>query len=197
MTCLPDKVAVIVTTVLAVTFLWVTVNLTVVAPESTFTDVGTVTADVLELVKETVVPVVGAIPVNVSVPVTSVVALPFTVVGATVRESNAAGSIVTEALCVLVPTFPVSVTVVAVDTARVLAVKFTDDAPTGTDTVAGRVIDLGVAERDTTTGAVPGTALRVATPARLAPPVTEAGVTVSPVIWNGITVRLVVAADPP
>ena len=65
-----------VTDVAAVTFLWATVNVTVVFPEATFTDTGTVAAAVFELLSVTVAPELGAIPERVMVPVTAFVELP-------------------------------------------------------------------------------------------------------------------------
>lgn len=65
-----------VTDVAAVTFLWATVKVTVVFPDATFTDTGTVATAVFELLSVTVAPVLGAIPDRVTVPVTAFVELP-------------------------------------------------------------------------------------------------------------------------
>jgi hypothetical protein len=63
----------------------------VVLPAAIVTVAGTLAAAVFELDKPTTTPPVGAGPDIVTVPVTTVVELPFTVVGETVRDTKAGG----------------------------------------------------------------------------------------------------------
>jgi len=71
----------IVTGVTAVTLKWFTANVALEAPAGTMTESGTVAAVGLELVSVTFVPLLGAIPVIVMVPVTEFCDPPSTDVG--------------------------------------------------------------------------------------------------------------------
>ena len=99
----PARVALSVTDVWTVTFLWVTFNVPVALPAAIVTVAGTVAAPVLELLRVITNPPVGAGPLKETVPVTAVVALPFTVVGDTVTEISVGGVTVSIACCELVP----------------------------------------------------------------------------------------------
>ena len=87
------SVAVRLALVWLVTLMCLKVNVAVLAPAGTLTVDGIVAAG-LELVRLIVRPPVGAGPVSETVPVTTVVALPFTVEGETVIEVSATGSTV-------------------------------------------------------------------------------------------------------
>ena len=71
-------------------------NVALDLPAGTVTVAGTV-ADGSELVSLITKPPVGAGPVNVTVPVTAVVALPLTVVGVTLSDFNLAARTVIDA----------------------------------------------------------------------------------------------------
>jgi hypothetical protein len=93
-------------------------------------------------------------------------------------------------------------TKVAVDivpTADVLIAKLSADDPIGTETVAGKLIDLDVEDSFTETAPlpVPGAALRVTVPVALTPPATVAGEIVKAVTSKGLTVMDVVSIIPP
>jgi hypothetical protein len=90
-------VAVIVTVVEPVTFLWVTVNVAVVFPAGTVTEAGTPAALMAELFRAIAIPPVGAGPERVTVPLTTVVETPFTVPGETETELNVGAVIVSGA----------------------------------------------------------------------------------------------------
>jgi len=77
-----------VTVVCAPTLLWLTLNVTVAFPAGTVTEAGVFAAEVSELDSVTIVPPTGATPAKVTVPVTAVVALPFTVLGDTEIEAS-------------------------------------------------------------------------------------------------------------
>ena len=96
----PANDAEMVTGVDAVTALVLTVNVALLAPETTVTLAGTVAVDVLLLERETAAPPVGAGPLSVTVPV-EVCAPPVTLVGFSVSEERvgrASGSTVSEAV---------------------------------------------------------------------------------------------------
>lgn len=88
----PARVAERVTGVWVVTFLWVTLKVAVALPARIVTVAGTVAAAVAELVRVTTRPPVGAMPLRETVPVTTVVALPLTVLGATATERSTGAS---------------------------------------------------------------------------------------------------------
>ena len=75
------------TDVEAVTLLVLTVNVALLAPETTVTLAGTVAVDVLLLERETAAPPVGAGPLSVTVPV-EVCTPPVTLVGFSVSEER-------------------------------------------------------------------------------------------------------------
>ena len=87
----------------------------------------------------------------------------------------------------------------AVVPATVLTVNLPVVDPTATETVEATVADFDDEASDTATAPLPepGTALSVTTPATLVPPVTELGVRVMPVTWNGDRVTVVVLLTPP
>ena len=66
-------------------------NVTLDLPAGMVTDVGPVAAVAFELVNVTFNPPVGAIPLRVTVPVTTVFPLPWNVVGVTEIEARLAG----------------------------------------------------------------------------------------------------------
>src|SRR5439155_13086108 len=130
-----------VTGVDAVTALVLTVNVALLAPETTVTLAGTVAVDVLLLERETAAPPVGAGPLSVTVPV-EVCAPPVTLVGFSVSEERvgrACGSTVREAV-LATPAYDAEiVTGVDVVTAPVLTVNVALLAPAATVTLAGTV----------------------------------------------------------
>ena len=81
----PPRVAVKVTVWVCVTALWLTLNVALVFPDGITTVPGPLATPELELAKLTDTPPVGAAPLIVTVPVTTVVELPFTDRGARVR----------------------------------------------------------------------------------------------------------------
>jgi len=134
------KVAVIVTTVLAVTLLWPTVNVTDVLPAGIVTVDGGA-AEVLELASVTTAPPVGAGPEIVTVPVTIVLELPCTVVGETATERRLGGVTVRLPCAELAPSVAVTVAVVAVATGCACeTTKVAEDFPLATVTDAGTVM---------------------------------------------------------
>ena len=114
-------------------------------------------------------------------------------------ESRTAGAIEIVLACVL----PFNVAVIVEDAAAVPATVVTLNLPTvppmATDTVEATVAALEEEVSDTATAPLPdpGTALSVTTPATIVPPLTEEGVSVSPVTWNGDRVTVVVLLTPP
>jgi hypothetical protein len=89
-------VAVIVTDVDDVTVLVVIGNVAVVAPAATVTLAGTVATEVRLLESVTTIPLVGAGPFNVTVPVDEMP--PFTLVGLRVRD-DIAGALTVNVAC--------------------------------------------------------------------------------------------------
>jgi hypothetical protein len=80
-----------VTAVWEATLAWVTLNVALDLPAGIVTVAGMDTADVLLLERVTFEPPVGANPVNVTVPVTVVLLLPWKVLGETEIEARDAG----------------------------------------------------------------------------------------------------------
>lgn len=102
-------------------------------------------------------------------------------------------------VCVLPLSVDVIVAEVAVATAAVATVNLPVVAPVATETVAGSVADLEdeVSETETAPLPEPGIALRVTTPATLAPPMTDPGVRDRFVTWKGLRVMVVFWETPP
>ncbi len=99
----PPPAAVSVTCVEEETALWDTVNVTFVCPAAIFTVAGMDAAPVFELDKVITVPADGAGPLNITVPVTTFVDLPCTVVGLTLNDARVAGFTVAVACLLEVP----------------------------------------------------------------------------------------------
>ena len=88
---------------------------------------------------------------------------------------------------------PVIVEDVAVVTVLVVTMNVAVEAPTAMETVAGSFAEAEDEVRATLIAPLPaGTALRVTVAVDDAPPTTEAGESVKPVIWNGLTVSTIV-----
>lgn len=87
----PDKVAVRFVVVWTCTFLWPTRNETELFPAGTTIFDGTVAANVFELSRLTGNPPGGAGPLIETVPVTTVVAFPFTAVGEIAKLTRVGG----------------------------------------------------------------------------------------------------------
>jgi len=187
-------VAVMVTTVDALTAKWVTLNVADFAPAATVTVAGTVAALVLELDRFTTNPPVAAAPLIFTVPVTGNVVLPFMVVGETETDTSEGGLIVIGACAELVLYVAVTVAVVGVLTAFVVTVNLPVVAPSATLTLAGTVADFELLASFTTIAPLlaPGSAFNVTKPLALVPPATVAGVIESAVTVNGFTVRTAV-----
>jgi hypothetical protein len=82
------SVAVKVTAEMALTFLWLTLNVSIVLPDAIVTVAGGAAAVVSELASLTTIPPGGAGPAIVTVPVTAVDELPLTDVGVTVTDTS-------------------------------------------------------------------------------------------------------------
>ena len=166
----------------------VTVNVALVAPAATVTLAGTVATDVLLLLSVTTAPPVGAALLNVTVPVEELP--PVTLVGFRLTDETAGAFTVKAALCV--PLYvPEIVTEVVVPTATVVTVNVALVAPAATVTFAGTVAtDVLLLESVTTAPPVGAALFSVTVPVEVAPPVTDAGLTLSEEIAGGFTVRV-------
>jgi hypothetical protein len=195
---MPLEVAVIVTAVVEATALVVAVKAAVVAPAATVTDAGTWAAAVFELVRVTTTPPAGAAPLSVTVPVEE--APPMTEVGLRLRPLRAAAGVTVKVAVRLTLLYAaVIVTAVVEDTLPVVAVKVVVVAPAATVTDAGTwaaaVFEL---VRVTTAPPVGAGLSRVTVPVEEAPPMTEVGVTLTPLkaATGAVTVRVAVRLTP-
>lgn len=118
---------------------------------------------------------------------------PTTLVGlnATVVTVGAVNKTVAVFVCV-VPFLTVIVTVVSVPTAVELIVKFTEEAPAGTFTVAGAVAEFGLVVTATVKPAVGAGPVRLTVPVVVVPPTIDVGLTVteSSVVANTVSTEL-------
>jgi hypothetical protein len=173
----PPLDAVIVTGVEEATFAVATEKVVEVEPAGTVTFAGTVAAAVFALVRATVAPPGGALPVMITVPVEELP--PATLAGLTERVERAAGLTVRLAVFDTPEKAAVIVTGLADATPSVVTVKGADAAPAGTVTLAGTVAD-DVLELDSVTAAPPAGAapVRVAVPVEGLPPTTVTGLRV-------------------
>jgi len=190
-----------VTGVDAVTALVFTVNVALLAPETTVTLAGTVAVDVL-LERETAMPPLGAGPLSVTVPV-EVCAPPVTLVGFSVSEERvggACGSTVSEAVLVTPANDAEIVTGADVVTAPVLTVNVALLAPAATVTLAGTVAAAVLSlERETAAPPLGAGPLRVTVPVDGDPPVTLVGLSAiaeSVAEPGGVTVSEAVLVTP-
>lgn len=146
-------------------------NVIVVFPERTVTLAGTFAAAVLELVRVTTMPLVGAVPETVTVPVTVVVALPLTDVGDSVTDTSVGGRIVSVTVLLLEPSVAVIVALVDVETAFVAIVNVPLELPAGIVIDDGTVADAELEVSFTMVAALPA-ALSVTVAVALTTPVT-------------------------
>jgi hypothetical protein len=178
----------IVTEVVVPTATVVTLNVALVAPAATVTLAGTAATDVLLLLSVTTAPPVGAALLNVTVPVEELP--PVTLVGFRLTPERAAPGAVTVRFAEAVPLYvPEMLTEVVVPTATVVTVNVALVAPAATVTFAGTVAtDVLLLESVTTAPPVGAALFSVTVPVEVAPPVTDAGLTLSEEIAGGFTV---------
>ena len=172
-------------------------NVAVVDPAGTVTDVGTLAAAVVPLVNVTTTASV-AIPVRVTVPVLLVP--PLTLVGFKVRVDTTRTGLT---VIVAVLDTPLRVAVIvkddAVVTALVVIVKVADVAPAATVTLAGTVPMVVDEDARVTTAPPVGAALvNITVPVTGTPPVTAVTtvVRVDKTAAGGVTVMVAVPVDP-
>jgi hypothetical protein len=143
------------------------------APPGTVTLEGTVALATFE-VKPIVIPPGAAGPLSVTVPVEGVP--PTTAVGDTVSPVSADGKIVSVAFAEEVPRPAVTVAEVDADTETVVIVKFANDWPWATITVAGTLAAALLLVKVTVTPFIEATGpLRVTVPVEETPPLTVVG----------------------
>jgi len=169
-------------------------KLAVVAPEATVIDGGIVALALLEL-KLMVVPPDGAAPLRVTVPADAVP--PITVVGATVRLTNAGGLIVRVAVFIEEPRVPVMDAATELATADVDTVNVAEVVPAPMVTEEGSVALELLDDRLTTIPLEPAGAFMVAVPTDETPPVTIAGETVRLTRAGGLMVSVADLEDVP
>ncbi|HWD38581.1 MAG TPA: hypothetical protein VG944_07010 [Fimbriimonas sp.] len=187
-------VAVMVAVVLEATAVVVTVNVPVVEPEGTTTELGTV-ADPELLLSATAKPVEGAAEVSVTVPVDDVP--PATLVGDTDTALNAGAVIVSVAVAVVAPLAAVIVSVEFDPTATVVTVNVAVVLPEGTVTDAGRVVAVLVSDRVIVSPAAGAWPVRVTVPVEEVPPGTLVGFTLTDKRSAGLIVRSAVKVAVP
>lgn len=170
----PFKVPEIVAAVVEDTPVVETVNVAVVAPAATVTDVGGVAFEMFEP-RETIRPLGPATLLNVTVPVED--APPITAVGDNETLARDAGLIVRVADPELVPWVAVIVAATELETATVLIAKFAEVAPAGTVTVDCKVALVLFDERLIPTPPVAAGPVKVTVPTDFMPPVTDGGAT--------------------
>ena len=175
----------------------VIVNVAVVEPAGTVTDVGTLATVVVPLVRVTTTASV-ATPDNVTVPMLFVP--PFTLVGfRTSVETIRTGLTLMVAVLETPLRDPVIVRDDAAVTVRVVMVKAADVAPAATVTLAGTVPIVVDEDESVTTAPPVGAALvRVTVPVTATPPVTAATLVVSvdKAAAGGVTVMVAVPVEP-
>jgi hypothetical protein len=170
---------VIVTGVELVTAVVFTVNVALVAPAATVTLAGTVAAEA-PLERLTTAPLLGAVPLRVTVPVEE--EPPVTLLGLSVIEERVgavpAGVTVSVAVFVDVPRVAVMITEVEEVTAVVFTTNGWMVVPGATVTVEGTVAADMLLETETFAPAYGAGPLRVTVPVEEEPPVTLLGVSV-------------------
>jgi hypothetical protein len=174
----------------------VIVKVALVAPPATVTLAGTCATDVSLLCNVTTAPVLGAAPVNVTVPVELLP--PTTDVGLLVIEDKVAALMLRVAV-LLTPCVAVITVEVLLATGNVVMVKFADVLPAGTVTEAATVAAVVLLLcRDTLTPPVGAGPVKVTVPVEALPPVTLVGLTVTDVrlTGDGVTVKVVVCVEP-
>ena len=162
------------TAVWAATGTVVIVNVALVLPDATVTLGGTDATAGLALVRATVMPPMGALPVSVTVPVE--LDPPVTVVGLRVRVESAGGFTVRVAVLLIPPAEAVITTGVWAATGVVRMVNVAVLLPDATVTLAGTVAMAGFAlERVTKTPPAGAAAVSVTVPVEVLPPIREVG----------------------
>ncbi len=180
------SVAVMFAFALAVTASVVTLNVPLVAPAAMFKLAGTVAAPVLLLISVTVKPAGAAGPLRTTVPTEPVP--PVTEFGLSVNAVMTAGLTVKVALLLLATSVAVTVAIFAVATPTVVAVKVCDVLPAGIITLAGTVTDGSELLKETVIPPVGAAWVIVTVPVELVPPVTVAGLKLTPVTVNEDTI---------
>jgi len=173
-------------------------NVWLALPAATTTDAGTGIAPGSLLVKLTVSPPAGAIPVSSTVPVTTWPR--STVVRLNDNPLTTAGFTVSVADVLLEPDVAVTTTLFAVATLVVAPVKLCEALPAGTTIPAGRVTEGSELLSETATPPAGAAGLILTLPLNPAPPVTEGGVSVTDTSdgeADGFTVRVPTAVVVP
>jgi len=197
----PAYNAEMVTDVEVVTLLVLTVNVALLAPETTVTLAGTVAAAVLLLEREMAAPPLGAGPLRVTVPIEG--DPPVTLAGLSAIVESVAepvGVTVSEAVLVAPAYDAEIVTGVDAVTALVLTVNVALLAPAATITLAGTVAAAVLSlERETAAPPLGAGPLRVTVPVDGDPPVTLVGLSAtaeSVAEPGGVTVSEAVLVPP-
>jgi len=136
---------------------------------------GVFAAAAFELLRVTTRPPVGAAPLIETVPVTTFVELPWTLVGLIASDTSVVGCTVRTAVCETDANLAVIVAGVEVDTAAVLTEKVAEDEPAATTTVVGGVAHLELLDRLTLTPPLAAALLSVTVPIDETPPITGLG----------------------
>lgn len=181
--------AVIVALIVDVVARVATAKVAVLSPAATVTDVGT-EALVLDEVRLTVIPPLGAAPLRVTVPALGTP--PTTVVGVRVKPVRAAEVTVRVAVVVAVPIVAVIVVGVEAATEVVVIANLAVVAPAAIDVLDGTVTTLVLADNAMTIPLAGAGPLIDTVPVDPAPPMTTAGETVNPVITGGVIVKVAV-----
>jgi hypothetical protein len=165
-----------------------TVKVAVVAFAATVTLEGTVAAAVLLLLNATTAPLVGAGPLNVTVPVEG--APPATAVGFRLTPLGTGGVTPKLAVCVVLLYVAEMVADVLLATGLVLTVKVAVVAFGATVTLAGTVATaVLLLASATTTPPAAAEPFSVTVPVDEVPPVTVVGLRLTPVGTRGVTVN--------
>jgi len=182
----PFDVAVTVELVFEDTLAVVTVNVADVLPAAIVTVFGAVA---FELLQESAItrPPVGAAEVMVTVPVDDLP--PTTDAGLTVSDLIVGGLTVSEPVAEAPFKLPVTVAVIALATATVLAVNVTVLRPAETVTDAGTVVLLELLDNFTTSPPVGALPVRVTVPIEEALPTTIDGVKLTDLMVASVMVR--------
>jgi hypothetical protein len=188
-----SSVALIVAVTVLATCVVPTVNVRLIEPAGTVTVAGTVTpARLLE--SETTIPPVGALLLNVTVPVELL--LPTTLDGATETDANRPARTAKAPVTLDAPVLAVTTTPVSVETAFVLTVKIASCEPAATVTVAGTVAAASLESRLMTNPPTGAFVSRLTIPVAVLPPATPAGEMVMTETRGAVTVRSAFAAVP-